>query len=460
MDKINLDDLMELLDAPDVDTGARRIPPRFRPTYSKAFEIPVTDIIVKPDRQRGGKLEGKPDGFEQGEMLEGLDNSIDELGFWGDIKVCKYGAPEGKYILVMNARSFLVLVDRGAETVSCKEIFLHPEDPNPEATLEILEYYEDAIRLDRDSINKMKTRARIYKRKKAAGQEDEEIARGLRMSPQALSDTKKNNEFFENHPDKVKHCRNPDQIRDVRYQHERAEKQRNLEELNRLMGITKPEPKYLILTANFIKWADEYQGEPFDLIHWDGPYGIGQDKFNQSSKTLGRYRDSPEIHEALFSALLNFLPRLLSPNGVLVCWHAKRNEEDIRQRARKMGLYVPEYPFIWVKPNEGIAPRAGLDLRQCWEQALVCSRGNPGITEKQNWFGGPGPDTHQSGKNEAMLEHLFSAIVNSTSRVLDPTCGSGVAIRVGKKLGVAYALGLEIDENFALLARAALEAEK
>ena len=73
------------------------------------------------------------------------------------------------------------------------------------------------------------------------------------------------------------------------------------------MGIAKPAPKAEILTANFVKFADEYRGEPFDFIHYDGPYGIGQDTFNQTSKVHDRYGDSPEASEAPFAALLRNL---------------------------------------------------------------------------------------------------------------------------------------------------------
>ena len=55
-----------------------------------------------------------------------------------------------------------------------------------------------------------------------------------------------------------------------------------------------------------------------------------------------------------------------------------------------------------------------------------------------------------------MMQHLLGAFVDEDTRLLDPTCGSGVAIRVAKRLKAAHALGLEKSEQNALLARAAL----
>ena len=57
------------------------------------------------------------------------------------------------------------------------------------------------------------------------------------------------------------------------------------------------------------------------------------------------------------------------------------------------------------------------------------------------------------------MEHLLTAFVTDSTRFLDPTCGSGVAIKIAKRLGAHSALGLELDGDFAVLAQAALRSE-
>lgn len=47
-----------------------------------------------------------------------------------------------------------------------------------------------------------------------------------------------------------------------------------------------------------------------------------------------------------------------------------------------------------------------------------------------------------------MLEHFFRMLVDEHSRVLDPTCGSGMAIKAAEAAGAAFALGLERDLDF------------
>lgn len=52
---------------------------------------------------------------------------------------------------------------------------------------------------------------------------------------------------------------------------------------------------------------------------------------------------------------------------------------------------------------------------------------------------------HRSQKPVEVLAHFFSMFVDETSRVLDPTCGSGTSLITAKRLGAAKVLGLERD---------------
>ena len=56
---------------------------------------------------------------------------------------------------------------------------------------------------------------------------------------------------------------------------------------------------------------------------------------------------------------------------------------------------------------------------------------------------------HMSEKYEPMLRHFFNALVDNTSTVFDPTCGSGAAIRAADFCGAARVLGLEINPEYA-----------
>ena len=86
-----------------------------------------------------------------------------------------------------------------------------------------------------------------------------------------------------------------------------------------------------------------------------------------------------------------------------------------------------------------------------YETALFGSRGDRLIVSVvANLYPAP-TDTsqHISAKPEEMLRHFFSMFVDEKSKVLDPTCGSGTALRAAKGLRAEYVLGIEKNEGFA-----------
>ena len=56
-----------------------------------------------------------------------------------------------------------------------------------------------------------------------------------------------------------------------------------------------------------------------------------------------------------------------------------------------------------------------------------------------------------------MLRHFFRMIMSEHTMMLDPTCGSGSALRAAQSLMARRVLGLEVNPEFAALARLALK---
>ena len=52
---------------------------------------------------------------------------------------------------------------------------------------------------------------------------------------------------------------------------------------------------------------------------------------------------------------------------------------------------------------------------------------------------------HRSQKHLEVLSHFFSMFVDSSTRMLDPTCGSGTSVVAAHLLGAKDVLGLELD---------------
>lgn len=64
---------------------------------------------------------------------------------------------------------------------------------------------------------------------------------------------------------------------------------------------------------------------------------------------------------------------------------------------------------------------------------------------------------HPSTKPEPMLRHFMEMLVDDTTLMLDPTCGSGASLRAAESLGAKQVLGLEIDPQYIEPARLALK---
>jgi hypothetical protein len=432
-------------------TGARTSRP-YPPTWPLQLElIPISSIIIH-DRQRGDKLDGR----DEDETIKSLEDSFERHNRFGAIIVHK-GA-EDRYRLVCGRRRIEASKRRGDAHIPAQFVVLHPDDPNPEATLQSLELIEDAARLQRDSLNKMNSRAKIAETYLTEGKSQKEAAELLGIRPQYLSNTLADAQFYRSYPEKVKHCKTQDDVKKVREKHERAWRQ---EEDERLWGRAKT---YEIVHADFNVWAPAYSGPLFNLGYIDFPYGIGQDKFGQKSRTDETYEDRPEVANQLWATLETYQDRLFSKDAHLIVSFSMTQYQALKDRLERMGWEVNATPFAWVKPSAGIIPRPGRDLRQCWEPIFICARGDRKVEGKRNWYPGDPPRgearEHQSEKNEEMMQHLLSAFVTEDTRLLDPTCGSGVAIRVAKRLKAAYALGLEISEQNALRARAGIEKVK
>lgn len=221
---------------------------------------------------------------------------------------------------------------------------------------------------------------------------------------------------------------------------------------------SEPEPearRIAIECANFLEWQPP---RLFNLIHCDFPYGIGAgDKRGQSgAKNRGTYDDSPEIYWTLLNHFVATQDQFIHSSAHLIFWFSMRYYGETVGILEGAGWRVDPFPLIWHKSdNTGIIPDAQRGPRRTYETALFASRGDRRIVKAvANSYSGPvTKDFHTSEKSYAMLEHFMRMVVDDTSYVLDPTAGSGMAIRAAEALGCAQALGLELNPEFAEEAR-------
>ena len=219
-----------------------------------------------------------------------------------------------------------------------------------------------------------------------------------------------------------------------------------------------------ILNVSFGDWWPRYAGPKFNLIHCDFPYGGEEFAGPQMSKTAfqdGRlYDSSPTTFDELLTQLCEALPHIMSVSGHLMFWYRAQTWElsKLIVLFNKMcpSLDFHPMPLVWLKSdNSGVAsdPRRG--PRHIYEVCLLASRGGHQIVRvKADAYGAPTDRRiHPSCKPEPVLRHFMEMLVDDSTLMLDPTCGSGSALRAAESLGAKHVLGLEIDSEMCQIAR-------
>lgn len=215
---------------------------------------------------------------------------------------------------------------------------------------------------------------------------------------------------------------------------------------------------------DFTEFTISYSGPKFNFIHCDFPYGVNADKHNQgAASAFGGYSDSPDIYWTLLEYLAETMHSIVADSAHMMFWFSMDYYVETQARLQAMGWTVNPFPLIWHKSdNSGILPDPKRGPRRIYETAFLCSRGDRLIVQAvSNVFSAPNLKTiHMSEKNPDMLSHFFRMFIDEHSRVLDPTMGSGNAIRVAEAMGAQYVLGLERDREFFETARDAYVAAK
>lgn len=207
-----------------------------------------------------------------------------------------------------------------------------------------------------------------------------------------------------------------------------------------------------LLLENFHDWIATYDGPKFNFIHCDFPYGIGADKHNQGNAAArGGYADSKDVYFTLLSTLCNNLDTFCAPSAHLMFWFSMDYYRETVDALRDSGFTVNARPLIWFRSdNSGILPDPKRGPRRVYETALLGSRGDRLVAQAvADVVASPNvKSVHMSEKPRPVLRHFFRMFVDEHSYVLDPTCGSGNALRVARDMGAKYCLGLERDEEF------------
>lgn len=208
-----------------------------------------------------------------------------------------------------------------------------------------------------------------------------------------------------------------------------------------------------VQVADFLSWLATYTGPKFNLLHCDFPYGINFHKSaaGGTAKWDG-YKDSKDVYFALLTATLDNMDKILFPSAHIFFWFSMTYySETIELFKQRDDLTFDPFPCIWHKTNKGIAPDASRYPRRSYEAAMLVSRGDRKlISMTDNVYAAPvSKEIHVSEKPESVLRHFFKMIVDDHTELLDPTCGSGTALRAAESLKAKRVVGLEINPQIA-----------
>ena len=203
------------------------------------------------------------------------------------------------------------------------------------------------------------------------------------------------------------------------------------------------------LHADFNEWQQSYAGPKFNLIHCDFPYGVDTDKHNSSAQGYGNYDDSKDVYFQLVDTLEAAMSNVVADSAHLIFWFSMDFYQYTLDRLEAMGWRVQHFPLIWHKTDKSILPDPRRGPRRQYETAFLASRGDRLIVRATTnvYSGAATKEIHKSEKTRDMLTHFLGMVCDDTSRFLDPTMGSGNAVRVAEELG-GKALGLERDPIF------------
>ena len=158
-----------------------------------------------------------------------------------------------------------------------------------------------------------------------------------------------------------------------------------------------------------------------------------------------------------------FSSNVVAEQAHLMFWFPIERHQTTLDALTAMDWRVDPVPLIWHKSdNTGILPDPNRSARRIYETAFMASRGDRKIVQAVgNVIAGQVTKSiHMREKPKPVLRHSFRMFVDESTRMLDPTCGSGNAVAVAEDMGVSSVLGLEIDPEFCERAQAAFASGK
>jgi ParB family chromosome partitioning protein len=378
-----------------------------------------------------------------------LAESIHRLGLIHPIVVTR------DYMLVAGERRLAACKQLGHDRISCQYV-----DEVEDHVLKAIELEENIKRLNIGWEDECKAILNYHNHREATEKDwtQDKTAVAIGMAPISISDRIKVAKSLIDDDSKLREVNNFSTALGIIRRDEERDNAAKEERRTRGFSIAeiKGEHKHKIITADFTEWVKTYDGPRFNFIHCDFPYGTNTDKRQQGNivEIQGGYDDSPETYRLLLTVFCNNIQRLCADSAHIMFWFSMHYYTyTLNFFANHSDFIIDPFPLVWLKSDgSGILPDPQRGPRRTYETCLFGSRGDRKIVSSvANAFAASTDNKiHMSTKPEEVLCHFFRMFVDRHSVVLDPTCGSGSSVRAAKSLGAEYALGIEINKEYAI----------
>ena len=169
-----------------------------------------------------------------------------------------------------------------------------------------------------------------------------------------------------------------------------------------------------------------------------------------SIATHGACPDSEETYKHLIEVLCRSVPCICKRSCHFMIWFSMKHIQwTLDYFDQNSDIVLNPFPLIWVKSDKGLLPDPQHGPRRMYETCFFGSLGKRPIANSVwNYFMCPTDHKdHMSTKPEPMLRRFFRIFADENTYMLDPTCGSGTALRATEAHKAAYVLGVESQKE-------------